>query len=127
MPRVGIVQPPPGAKDLDKTYIDEAAVGELARPLVLDFHNLITLLVGVDVDHAVDGLLDTHTLDRVARAELHADRVTGADDLVTETLDLREDGLEAVLCRVVRLQLERKGKSQRIPIEARTACDLRQW
>lgn len=70
------MEPPERADDLAQTYIHEAALGQLAVPLVLDLLDL-ALLVEVDVDDTSNGLLFADALDGVLRLEVHGDGVAG--------------------------------------------------
>lgn len=91
--------PPPRTKELANTYIREAAIWEIAIPLVLNLRDLAGRLVVEDLDLAVDDLLLADHLDDVASLQIHADGVTAVGDFVTEALDLLEGGLESILRR----------------------------
>lgn len=91
------MQPPPRARELAEAYRREAAVRQLAVPLVLHLGDLPRRLVVEDQDLAVDDLFLADALDDVAVLQVHADGVSAVGDFVVETLDFGEGGLEAVL------------------------------
>lgn len=91
------MQPPRETRQLRQTHIGKAAIGQIAVPLVLHLGDLAGGLVVEDVDLAGDGLFLADAFDDVAGLEVEADGVAGGGDLVVETLDFGEGGLETVL------------------------------
>ena len=79
------------------THIGNAALGQLAIPLVLNFADLVT--VREDVDLALDNFFRSESLDLVSRLQIHHNGVACIRDLVTESLNLREGCLETVPLR----------------------------
>lgn len=76
------------------THIGEAAIRQFAVPLVLHLRNLACLVE--DQDLALDRLLLVDALDDIARLHVHLNGVAGAVDLVAETFNFGEGGLEAI-------------------------------
>ena len=93
------MEPPPGICKLIDTHILEGAIRELAIPFILNLCDLSRRLVIEDVDPAIDGLLLADTLHDVASTQVHTDWIAARSDLVMETFDLGEGGLEAIPLR----------------------------
>lgn len=95
-----IMYPPPGAYKLIDTHILERAIREFAIPFVLDFFDLVRLVME-DIDLAINNLLFADALYDIASTQVHTDWVAAGSDFVMEALDFREGSLEAIPLRFV--------------------------
>lgn len=79
-----------------ETHILERAIWKLAVPLVFDLCDLASRFVVEDVDLTVNNLLFVYSLDDVASAHIHGNRVAAGCNFVVQAFNLGEGGLEAV-------------------------------
>lgn len=95
-PSFTVMQPPPGAEQLRKTHILKRTLWQFPVPLVLYLDDFLRRFVVEDVDVTVDGRFFLYALKHVTGAHGHLNWISCRYDFMLKTLDLREDGLQAV-------------------------------